>query len=445
MRVLVLEPFAAGSHASLYRGWQRYSCHDFTILELPAVHWKWRSRHSCFTLASEANARIEAGEHFDVIFASDMLSLAEWRGFACPELQRLPSVVYFHENQFSYPVSPGQKPDYHLAYSNVLSTLCATQVWFNSDFHRQEFRSAADEWLRRMPDYAHRRELAECIDRSQVMPPGIDPDLSVLKEIRTSEKSGATIGSVSGSSPVVGWVARWEHDKRPDRFVNAMLELIKQGVDFQLVLLGQTFRKMPDAWQQLQDLAGDRIVHQGFAGPADYWKWLQAMDVVVSTADHEFFGIAIVEAIWSGAWPILPRRLAYPEVIRARDKTDEANIFYDSDPELLQLLKNRLLRPELIQQNREAKTHDLRDRFGEQESSNSGFQRGSNGEGPVAQIESLEGRPRICHGRGSFDMDGYLWRQLAADYDRQLVAVAELRGSVGTEGQQYARATQLGC
>ena len=47
----------------------------------------------------------------------------------------------------------------------------------------------------------------------------------------------------------------------------------------------------------------------------DYWSLLKQMDVVVSTANHEFFGIAICEAIWAGAIPIVPDRLSYREHI----------------------------------------------------------------------------------------------------------------------------------
>jgi hypothetical protein len=39
---------------------------------------------------------------------------------------------------------------------------------------------------------------------------------------------------------------------------------------------------------------------------------------VVSTAHHEYFGIAITEAIYAGSFPILPNRLVYPERIPPR-------------------------------------------------------------------------------------------------------------------------------
>ena len=37
--------------------------------------------------------------------------------------------------------------------------------------------------------------------------------------------------------------------------------------------------------------------------------------MVVSAARDENFGIAVVEAVASGAWPVVPYGLAYPEVV----------------------------------------------------------------------------------------------------------------------------------
>ena len=42
---------------------------------------------------------------------------------------------------------------------------------------------------------------------------------------------------------------------------------------------------------------------------------LLSSDVVVSVADHDYFGVAVVEAIAAGCVPVLEHRLAYPERI----------------------------------------------------------------------------------------------------------------------------------
>jgi hypothetical protein len=69
---------------------------------------------------------------------------------------------------------------------------------------------------------------------------------------------------------------------------------------------------------RLRDLLGDKIAHYGWAEPDDYCALLRSSDIVISTAHHEFFGIAITEAIYAGAFPILPNRLVYPERIPSR-------------------------------------------------------------------------------------------------------------------------------
>jgi glycosyltransferase involved in cell wall biosynthesis len=63
-------------------------------------------------------------------------------------------------------------------------------------------------------------------------------------------------------------------------------------------------------------------VHYGRAEPDRYARLLWEADIVASTARHEFFGIAVVEAMYCGCFPVLPRGLAYPEVLPAEAHAD---------------------------------------------------------------------------------------------------------------------------
>jgi hypothetical protein len=63
---------------------------------------------------------------------------------------------------------------------------------------------------------------------------------------------------------------------------------------------------------------------------------------VVSTAIQEFFGIAVVAAIYCRCFPVLPRRLAYPEV--TPEASHEACLYDDFQGLVDRLRWARLIR-----------------------------------------------------------------------------------------------------
>jgi glycosyltransferase involved in cell wall biosynthesis len=96
-----------------------------------------------------------------------------------------------------------------------------------------------------------------------------------------------------------------------------------------LALAGENVRVDPREFDRAREHLGDRVVHVGFLPRDDYLDLLCRADVVVSTAQHEFFGVAMVEAMAAGAVPLLPARLSYPEIVP--DRFDDAVLYRDGE------------------------------------------------------------------------------------------------------------------
>ena len=100
MKILFLEPFFGGSHQDFATGFSMHSRHDITLLTLPPVAWRWRMRTASLTFLQ----KIKSLREYDRVFATDMMDVAQFKALAGPACP--PVVLYFHENQMSYPLSP---------------------------------------------------------------------------------------------------------------------------------------------------------------------------------------------------------------------------------------------------------------------------------------------------------------------------------------------------
>ena len=275
-------------------------------------------RHSAVTFAEQTAELVARGESWDVVFCTDMLNLAEFRGLCHPSIRKLPTVVYFHENQLTYPNQRPDERDLHFAYTNFTTALAADRVWFNSEYHRTDFLGQLGEFLGRMPDHQHASAIETLREKSEVQSPGID-----FSEFEPASHSSVE-KSAAGPLRIV-WAARWEHDKDPVTFFSALERLALAGVDFRVSVLGESFGATPECFAESRLTFADKIDHWGHLNDRqDYVAALRQSDIVVSTALHEFFGIAVVEAVTAGRFPLVPRRLAYPEVLG-----DVADFFHD--------------------------------------------------------------------------------------------------------------------
>jgi glycosyltransferase involved in cell wall biosynthesis len=316
MKILALESYYGGSHKAFIDDFSQASNHDWTILTLPAHKWKWRMRHSAITFAQQVSELVKKGRSWDVLFCSDMLNLAEFVALCPAEVAGLPRVMYFHENQLTYPVRVEDERDYQFAMTNLTSALAAGAVWFNSQFHMDSFLEALAKLLKSMPDHQPLEVCEKIRAKSSVRPPGI-----AEFPMATQKKSGPMR---------ILWSARWEHDKNPEFFFEA-IEILKAGdVEFRLSVIGQSFRDKPEVFEKAYRSFNEQIDFWGYQDSREeYGHVLNQADVIVSTANHEFFGISVVEAIAAGAYPLLPNRLSYPEILGLGRIKGAEQFFYD--------------------------------------------------------------------------------------------------------------------
>ena len=273
-------------------------------------------RHSAVTFADEVRRLVSEGQRWDAIFCSDILNLAEFLGLAPRSVQLLPAIAYFHENQLTYPVRFESERDYQFAVTNMTSALAATSVWFNSAFHRDSFLKGLAAFLKKMPDY-HPTDIVERIrSKAAVYPPGVE--------------AIARRGDREAGPMRILWAARWEHDKNPEDFFEALKILKGRDIEFRISVIGEQFREAPEIFERAGHYFAEQIDRWGYQdNRAEYEKTLTQADVFVSTAQHEFFGMTAVEAILAGAYPVLPKRLAYPEILKLGDEKYAEVFFYD--------------------------------------------------------------------------------------------------------------------
>jgi glycosyltransferase involved in cell wall biosynthesis len=298
-RILFLEPFFGGSHRDFAEGLVEYSNHRLDLHTLPARFWKWRLRGAALHFAH----KIGNPGDYDALVTCDMLSLSDLRalwGGNCP-----PSLVYFHENQLTYPLAPGERMDYQYGFTDITTALAAKRVLFNSRSHHDAFFENLPDFLRNMPEYRPTWVIDDVKAKSSILYPGC----------RFDEETEIVLPKPH-EPPLIIWNHRWEFDKNPTLFFNTLKKVTAKQAKFRLALLGENYQVMPKGFISAKKLFRDRLEQYGYVESKDeYYGWLKRGSIVISTADQENFGISIVEAVRHGCAPLLPDRLSYPELI----------------------------------------------------------------------------------------------------------------------------------
>jgi glycosyltransferase involved in cell wall biosynthesis len=337
MRILLVAPYYTGSHAAWARGYAQYSRHQVDILNLPGRFWKWRMHGGAVTLARKFLASDVTP---DLILVTDMLDLTTFLALTRRRTATIPTAIYFHENQLTYPWSPtdrdiAQKRDKHYGFINYISAMAADVVLFNSRYHQESFLAALPKLLNHFPDYK---------------------ELNSVKQIR--EKSQAH------EKPLILWGHRWEHDKGPKDFFKALTLLSGRGFEFDLAVLGENFSRKPNVFLRAKKTLANHIVQFGYVETfEDYARWLWQSDILPVTSNQDFFGVSVVEAIYCDCFPLLPKRLAYPYLIPTEY---QAQCLYDDFDDLVARLTEAIIN---IEQTRQFSLRSVVARYDWQEQS----------------------------------------------------------------------------
>ena len=318
-RIALVNPYSAGSHAQWAQGMARELPAaakkmgrglTVEVFSLPGRHWKWRMHAAALTLVArmEEASLFEAG--VDAYIVTDMLDVGQFRSALPPAERSKPVVLYFHENQLTFPAHP-ERPaeawDRHYAFMNVTGALLADAVWFNSVYHRNLFLEALPAFMSAFPSPRPTDSAAVIAAKSKVIPIGIEDDVFTAGKVDGPGRFGE-------GPPVVAWNHRWEYDKGPAAFLACLDAAAAEGLAFRLAVMGQSFDQVPEAFGLLRQRHADRIVSWGhLESRAEYVEALRSSDVALVTAHHDFFGISVLEAAAAGLEIVAPRALAYPE------------------------------------------------------------------------------------------------------------------------------------
>lgn len=341
---IIVEPFLSGSHAQLCETLKQAPTTCKVVGWPGTAKWHWRMLVSASYFAHEITK--DDGEKVETIIFSAMMNVSELLGLR-PDLTKAKKILYFHENQLEYPrqssnakQSIGQSA-FNLGWNQIVSCLCVDEIVFNSTYNMESFFKLIPSFLNKIP--------------SKNRPPAID--ISMLRSkakvlgvpITVKLQCRAILSSMDvRREPLrVVWPHRFEHDKGCEEWIST-LEEFSQLDDHHVIevyILGETTASGQDAADKarskVQSLSNVHIKQWGrVESRQDYIDLLCQMDVAVSTARHEFYGIAMLEAATCGCLPLCPNRLSYPELF-------PSDCLYRTQRQLVKRLRDFATRPDL--------------------------------------------------------------------------------------------------
>lgn len=297
-KILLLSGYEALSQAQ----WSRdliAMCpeYEWHTIALPARYFSWRMRGSPLSLAAQDRTTLLA--EYDLIVATSTIDLSVVQSIY-QNLRSTPSLLYFHENQFAYPKGhqPQSVVDWQMV--NLYSALRADRILFNSHYNQKSFVQGIERLFKKLPDLVPKDVPGQLLSKSAVVP----------VPIHVPEQHDNT----RTETLKILWNHRWEWDKNPELLEAIIRRCDQLKLNVQFNVTGQQFRQIPEAFDRIKKDCPHLLRQIGFIKEIDeYRRRVSECDVVLSTAIHEFQGVAVMEAVALGCTPLLPESLSYPE------------------------------------------------------------------------------------------------------------------------------------
>ncbi len=306
MKILLLSAYDAQSHQYWRTGLvEMFPEYQWQVLTLPARFFSWRVRGN--SLSWSYNEQAILSQDYDLVIATSMTDLSALKGLS-PHLAKVPSLVYFHENQFAYPLSGKEFSSVEPQILSIYTALSATRVIFNSTYNRDTFLDGAKQLLRKLPDQVPKGLVSMLAEKSS----SLAVPLKNIHPVPVNQK-------IKSHKLEIIWNHRWEYDKGPKLLLLALRALMTRTDNFVIHVVGQHFAQIPEEFSQIKQEFSNKIGTWGYIKEInDYYALLHESDIVLSTALHDFQGLSILQAVQCGCIPLVPNRLAYPEFLPAQ-------------------------------------------------------------------------------------------------------------------------------
>lgn len=272
---------------------------------------------------------------------SSTLNLAELLGLR-PDLLPCKKCLYFHENQLVYPTQKKQERDIQFGLNQILSCIVADHILFNSQYNLNSFYKMIPTFLNSFP-YKIEIDLKSLMNKSIVLFYPIQNPIIPSTFNNSIEK------------PInILWPHRWEYDKNPQSFFKVLYKLDEKKIQFTITVIGEKYADTPEIFEEAKIKLSQHIKHWGYVeSKEEYWKLLFESNVAVSTSNHEFYGVSMLECCIVGCYILCPERLSYPFIFTKEH-------LYTTDTQLYKKLKDICVRPsEILNDYKKCTSYEL--------------------------------------------------------------------------------------